>query len=718
MKKFKNYIYRINWSSPVGDNVKIDYCIGSTDGPWSNIVLTTDAHNQNPDGFYNWKVDISACSALYVRIWDIETDALVSYMEPVDIIDTLPNLHIQHYGDSISKLGVYDYIFNYVALHYENAFYEVDTINDQGIVGMWMGWYNNALEKGELFLNNPLPDILLLNSGMHDRTSFENEFDLKFREFLTDYRQRNPKAVLVWANTTHVSEELEDYQLYNNNIDRHSVEALAALNDLWISGRFIIVDQRKCQIDNNIPFIDYVHPQPAFYELYANEWIKGLINAIQIFIGATSMSIPSGTQCYLPITVDHTLVKISQEHFPYQIDLSSTLENNVIFKSFINSSQNITVYDPVTDSVKARIVDLDLTNNKLLISFDSPTDTDADKIFYICVGTSLSYSDDSSSFSASGYTNVFKINEFENGSTVVDSVGVNNGTVVAPATIGNTGKFGNCINGTDGTGHVTLGNVISMNSVAKISIECMFKLSDVNITSFLMIRYISVSNKFNLQFTAGQLKFFQSNGGSAYGYFSISGISVNEWHHLVCVFNGEGVDNVGRMQIYLDGTLQTLTFSGTIPATTYDLSATQTYIGYTSTSCQYVDEFNFLNIAVSLEFVQTRYNQFFDNTFFSIGTCVSFSTINISSDKRARIDNISQFIDAGMDVIFKDESGNDININNVILNTSGFINVYGKGYTKNDSKMIKMSAGNHRIGGMHCFLSSGTDKGIGIHVNL
>ncbi len=95
------------------------------------------------------------------------------------------------------------------------------------------------------------------------------------------------------------------------------------------------------------------------------------------------------------------------------------------------------------------------------------------------------------------------------------------------------------------------------------------------------------------------------------------------------------------------------------------------------------------------------------------------SIITLIIDNFKKIENISQYIDAFKDVVFKDDIGNDVNINNIILNTSGFINVYGKGYSKDDSKRVKMSAGKiHAIGGIHCFLSSGTDKGIGIHVKL
>lgn len=40
-----------------------------------------------------------------------------------------------------------------------------------------------------------------------------------------------------------------------------------------------------------------------------------------------------------------------------------------------------------------------------------------------------------------------------------------------------------------------------------------------------------------------------------------------DWSQAVVVFNGAGSGNTGRLQVYLDGVAQTLTFTGTIPAT-------------------------------------------------------------------------------------------------------------------------------------------------------
>lgn len=47
---------------------------------------------------------------------------------------------------------------------------------------------------------------------------------------------------------------------------------------------------------------------------------------------------------------------------------------------------------------------------------------------------------------------------------------------------------------------------------------------------------------------------------------------MGQWHHVVCVFNGAGSTNAERMQIYINGVAQPITFTGTIPATLVDNS--------------------------------------------------------------------------------------------------------------------------------------------------
>ena len=55
-----------------------------------------------------------------------------------------------------------------------------------------------------------------------------------------------------------------------------------------------------------------------------------------------------------------------------------------------------------------------------------------------------------------------------------------------------------------------------------------------------------------------------SNGSHPYGYVANSG---SNWQNFVMVFDGSLTGNSNRLKLYVNGVLQTLTFNGTIPAT-------------------------------------------------------------------------------------------------------------------------------------------------------
>jgi hypothetical protein len=54
----------------------------------------------------------------------------------------------------------------------------------------------------------------------------------------------------------------------------------------------------------------------------------------------------------------------------------------------------------------------------------------------------------------------------------------------------------------------------------------------------------------------------------SYGYTSAGALSAGSWQYVTMVFDGSGATNSDRLKIYVDGQNKTLTFSGTIPATT------------------------------------------------------------------------------------------------------------------------------------------------------
>jgi len=112
-----------------------------------------------------------------------------------------------------------------------------------------------------------------------------------------------------------------------------------------------------------------------------------------------------------------------------------------------------------------------------------------------------------------------------------------------------------------------------------------------------------------------------------------------------------------------------------------------------------------------------------DGTSVDGGNNVNWIFPDVTDDKILIIENlnqiinVNQYIDVSRNVIFKNFENENVNVQSVLLNSSGFICFYGIGYNEVDAKRVYLCAGKiHRIGGIHCFLSSDTDKGIGIHV--
>jgi len=59
------------------------------------------------------------------------------------------------------------------------------------------------------------------------------------------------------------------------------------------------------------------------------------------------------------------------------------------------------------------------------------------------------------------------------------------------------------------------------------------------------------------------------NGAPAYGYTTDVGLVAGKKYHIVVVFDGSGSGNANRLMMYVNGVKKTLSFSGTMPATTY-----------------------------------------------------------------------------------------------------------------------------------------------------
>lgn len=91
-------------------------------------------------------------------------------------------------------------------------------------------------------------------------------------------------------------------------------------------------------------------------------------------------------------------------------------------------------------------------------------------------------------------------------------------------------------------------------------------LGDLNLVTFDMGWTIQKNN-------GSALHVLACNGSVTYGDTPAGSFPSNQWNHVVMNYDGTGVGNAGRLQVYINGVSQTLAFTGTIPATHGDNSA-------------------------------------------------------------------------------------------------------------------------------------------------
>ena len=80
----------------------------------------------------------------------------------------------------------------------------------------------------------------------------------------------------------------------------------------------------------------------------------------------------------------------------------------------------------------------------------------------------------------------------------------------------------------------------------------------------------TLSNDISFELWSDSNAYFEvGNGNNAFGYVSNNSTA---WQYLAMVFDGTQIGNSNRLKGYVNGILQTLTYSGTIPSTTGTLN--------------------------------------------------------------------------------------------------------------------------------------------------
>lgn len=158
----------------------------------------------------------------------------------------------------------------------------------------------------------------------------------------------------------------------------------------------------------------------------------------------------------------------------------------------------------------------------------------------------------------------------------------------------------------------------SLRNLSKLTIVVWFKLDKINYNPFFDASVIA--NDYSNRLTFGgwnDSKIYCTicNGSSTTtGYVSFS--DTTRWHEAVLVYDGTQSTNALKNKLYIDGALQTLTFSGTIP-TTLSNTLTTINVGYDTPSAKYsnsqIQKVEVHNIAFTQSQIDADYQDFLNS---------------------------------------------------------------------------------------------------------
>jgi len=303
--------------------------------------------------------------------------------------------------------------------------------------------------------------------------------------------------------------------------------------------------------------------------------------------------------------------------------MSAKLASDATFKSYITTAANIAVYDSVGGALRPRDVTLDLATDKLLINFDGATSTSADKRFLICVGSNINEANATTAYTNSGYAHRWGVDS----ATITNDVTGSTGTISGTVTTGETGVYSKaaCITGTASS--VSLGDLGFFNSRTQFTGEYLFKNNTDAQNGYLFSCYESTSNWFLIFNQSSALRIYMG-GSTTYGAVSLALAPAGSWHHFVFMYNGAGATNADKLKFIVDGVERSITFNSTIPSSL--TIATDYKFGYLNASKEHCfDEVGFTTDIKTAAFATTRYNQFFDAGFWSVGTGVEIARITV-----------------------------------------------------------------------------------------
>lgn len=205
------------------------------------------------------------------------------------------------------------------------------------------------------------------------------------------------------------------------------------------------------------------------------------------------------------------------------------------------------------------------------------------------------------------------------GASSNDEVSTNDATITN-ATWNGSGRFGytgdNSIT-LDGTGdYASPGDLTALNSTSAFTVNLWTQFTDKTALKMLFSKVTTATtNEIDIQTSGSAMYVLVGNSTTSYGSVSIASLSNNTWYNVSMVFDGSQTGNENRLKLYINGVLQTLTFVGTIPASTGNMAGAPVYFGrHTSYSpardwAGKIDNVTIYNSALTASDIENIYNE-------------------------------------------------------------------------------------------------------------
>lgn len=319
---------------------------------------------------------------------------------------------------------------------------------------------------------------------------------------------------------------------------------------------------------------------------------------------------PKGAVVTQSVTINSAYVSETATHFnlPFKVPRTDIVAANC------DSAKHVALTGS-TDTVRVPrwVV---FTTDTLFIYADVSKSSSVNTVYNLHFGKTLNEVNSASAFTNCGITSYWGLNE-QSGTTVADYANGLTLTVGGGSTLGNAGVFYNALTG-GASGYAGISNAV-MSGKTAFTLTSIVNCDPVRNEIIYSAR---TGSTVALQVFRGVALTIDMSGGNS---SSISRTAIpNGISYITIVFDGSKTGNSERLKLYVNGILQSMTYTGTIPSSTITYSSLPTFDvgGYRGGNygVNNIDESCLLSAAVTAGHEADRYKALFTSTFLTLGT--------------------------------------------------------------------------------------------------